>query len=228
MKITAVAGCMLLLGGCWFGGSQVDPTAPPEGALILFDGTNLDQWASQKGGQPQWKITDGQMEIVPRKGSIVTKRKFNDFQLHIEFNVPQTPPSDNLQKRGNSGVYIQKRYEVQILDSYGIESGDQDCGALYRIRPPDKNVCKEPGQWQSYDITFQTARFEKTGDTFRKKQNARITVLHNGVAIHDDVEIPRKTGAGEKEAPTPGPILLQDHSNKVRFRNIWIVPSGTP
>jgi hypothetical protein len=112
---------------------------------------------------------------------------------------------------------------VQILDSYGLKPGNNDCGAIYKIKAPDRNVCKKPGQWQSYDITFHAPRFEKKGKDFKKIENARITVLHNGVLIHDDVKIPKKTGGGRPEGPKPGPILLQDHGNKVRFRNIRII-----
>jgi len=160
---------------------------------------------------------------VPGTGSIVTKREFRDFQLHVEFKTPQLPPDVRGQARGNSGVYLQRRYEVQILDSFGLPPGNNECGALYRVRAPDKNVCKQPGQWQTFDIAFHAARFEGDGKNATKVKNARITVRQNGVLIHDDVEIPNKTGAGRPEGPEPGPILLQDHRNEVEFGNIWIV-----
>jgi len=160
------------------------------------------------------------MNIVPKSGSIMTKRDFTDFKMHIEFKTPQLPPDVTGQGRGNSGVYIQRRYEVQILDSFGLEPKNNECASLYRFKAPDKNVCKLPGQWQSFDMVFHAAKFEGN----RKTKKARITLWHNGVLVHDDVELENKTGAGRAEGPTPGPILLQDHGNEVCFRNIWIVP----
>jgi len=172
------------------------------------------------------------MEVVPKKvpgpKGIVTKQNFQDFKLHVEFKIPQLPPNVKGQGRGNSGVYIQRRYEVQILDSYGLEAKYQDCGALYKLKAPDKNACKKPGQWQTYDITFHAARFKGDRENLRKVKYARITVLHNGVIIHNNVELLNKTGAGQQEGPEPGPILLQDHGNKVQFRNIWLLPLDKP
>lgn len=192
----------------------------PETATVLFDGSDFSKWQRQGGGDIQWKREDGTMQIVPKSGSIMTKRNFRDFMLHAEFKTPQLPPNVKGQGRGNSGIYIQQRYEVQILDSHGEEPTYNGCGSLYRTKAPDKNVCRKPGQWQSFDILFRAARF--SGDT--KTENARITVFHNGALIHDDVAIPNKTGAGQPEGPDPRPILLQDHGNAVSFRNIWIVP----
>jgi len=192
----------------------------PETATILFDGSDFSKWKRQGGGDIKWKCEDGTMQIVPGSGSIVTKRNFRDFMLHAEFKTPQMPPDVKGQGRGNSGFYIQQRYEVQILDSYGEKPTYNGCGSLYRTKAADKNACKKPGQWQSYDILFQAARF--SGDT--KAENARITVFHNGVLIHNDVSVPNKTGAGQPEGPDSRPILLQDHGNAVTFRNIWIVP----
>lgn len=195
----------------------------PENAIVLFDGTDSSHWTHTNGKSVQWKIIGDAMKIVPGTGSIVTKREFRDFQLHVEFKTPQLPPDVRGQARGNSGVYLQRRYEVQILDSFGLPPGNNECGALYRVRAPDKNVCKQPGQWQTFDIAFHAARFEGDGKNATKVKNARITVRQNGVLIHDDVEIPKKTGAGRPEGPEPGPILLQDHRNEVEFGNIWIV-----
>lgn len=218
--LMAVVICLLTTFiGC---SRQQQPVAA--GEILLFDGTGFSHWTGLKETPVQWKIVDGAMEVAPKKGSIIKKQKFQDFELHLEFNVPETPPGTKHQGRGNSGVYIQRRYEVQILDSYGLKPGYNDCGALYKTKPPDSNACKKAGKWQSYDITFHAPRFEKKGKAFNKIKNARITVLHNGVLIHDDVEIPNKTGLGLPEGPNPRPILLQDHSNKVRFRNIRIVP----
>jgi hypothetical protein len=142
-----------------------------------------------------------------------------DFRLHLEFRLPFMPYATG-QGRGNSGVYIQRRYEVQILDSFGLEGVANECGGLYRQQPPDVNMCLPPLTWQTYDIWFTAARFDGEGN---KTANARITVLHNGVPIHNDYEVVAKTGAGRPEAPEPMPILLQDHGNPVRFQNVWIV-----
>ncbi len=225
----ALLAILQLLAGCNTqqrpdaAGSAV-PAALPSEKIVLFDGTDFSQWTHTNGQPVQWKLVDGAMEVVPRTGSILTRHVFQDFKLHVEFNVPQSPPEAKGQGRGNSGVYLQRRYEVQILDSYGLDAKSNNCGALYGLKAPDKNVSKPPGEWQTYDITFRAARFEGEGQHAKKVQNARITVWHNGVLIHDDVELKNKTGAGEPEGPQPGPILLQDHGNKVRFRNIWIVP----
>jgi hypothetical protein len=147
--------------------------------------------------------------------------------MHLEFSTPQMAASAKGQARGNSGVYIQRRYELQILDSsecelkrQGRELGNNDCGSLYKTRKPDVNMCKLPNQWQSYDIIFHAAKFEGN----EKREDATITVWQNGEKIHNNVKIANKTGAGQKEGPEPGPILLQDHGNEVKFRNIWIVP----
>ena len=189
-------------------------------AIMLFGGTDFSHWTADGGKDVAWNIVDGAMKIVPKSGSIMTKRDFTDFKMHIEFKTPQMPPNVKGQGRGNSGVYIQRRYEVQILDSFGLEPKNNDCASLYRFKAPDKNVCRMPGQWQSYDIIFHAAKFEGN----RKTMNARITLWHNGVLVHDNAELENKTGAGRPEGPTPGPILLQDHGNEVCFRNIWIVP----
>ena len=194
------------------------------GRIVLFDGRDFSQWVHTNGKEVQWEIVGDAMRIVPRKGSIITKEDFKDFKMHIEFKVPQMPPNVKGEGRGNSGVYIQRRYELQILDSYGQPPRNNEGGSIYKFKAPDKNVSKKPGEWQSYDILFHAARFEGQGENARKKDDARITVRHNGVLIHNDVKIPNKTGAGRPEGPEPGPILLQDHGNKVEFRNIWIEP----
>jgi len=194
------------------------------GRIVLFDGRDFSQWVHPNGKEVQWEIVGDAMRIVPRKGSIITKEDFKDFKMHIEFKVPQMPPNVKGEGRGNSGVYIQRRYELQILDSYGQPPRNNEGGSIYKFKAPDKNVSKKPGEWQSYDILFHAARFEGQGENARKKDDARITVRHNGVLIHNDVKIPNKTGAGRPEGPEPGPILLQDHGNKVEFRNIWIEP----
>ncbi|MHC4693400.1 MAG: DUF6807 family protein [Planctomycetota bacterium] len=192
--------------------------------IVLFDGTDFSHWMHPDGKEVKWEKIGDAMKIVPKTGSIITKRNFKDFKLHIEFKLPQLPPNVKGQGRGNSGVYIQRRYEIQILDSYDQPPKKNEGGSIYRFKAPAKNACKKPGEWQSYDIEFRAARFEGDGKNAKKVKNVRITVKHNGVLIHDDVEVPNKTGAGQKEGPEPGPILLQDHGNEVWFRNIRIVP----
>jgi hypothetical protein len=204
-------------------GAGRNSKAPPPGAVVLFDGKDESQWIYKKGGGPTtWPVVDGAMEV--HGGNIITKDKFGDFTLHIEFWCPNLPPNVKGQGRGNSGVYLQDRYEIQVLDSYGVNPiGLGDCGAIYNQKIPDVNACLPPEQWQTYDITFRAARFDSSG---KKTENARVTVVQNGQTIHKDAEIKQPTGEGEPESPAPGPIRLQDHHNKVRFRNIWIVPAG--
>ncbi len=189
--------------------------APPAGATAL----DASQLTHEDGKPCAWKVEGGVLEAG--KGSVMTKEKVQDFQMHLEFNIPQPPEGAKDQARGNSGVYIQRRYEVQILDSTGDDPPKfNGCGSLYRQRAPDKNVCRKPGEWQSYDITFRAARFDASG---KKTENARITLVWNGVKVHDDVEVKDKTGAGKPEGPEPAPILLQDHGAPVKFRNLWIL-----
>jgi hypothetical protein len=142
--------------------------------------------------------------------------------------VPKSEPlpeGESRGNRGNSGVYLQRRYEVQILDSFGHDAEPFDCGALYEYRPPRVSAARPAGRWQTLDITFRAARWADGGDgEFTKTANARITVFHNGVLIHDDVELTRQTGLGLPEGPDPQPILFQDHGNPVRFRNVWVRP----
>jgi len=195
-------------------------TVRPGNAIILFDGKDFSHWTADGGKDVGWKIVDGAMKIVPKSGSIMTKRDFTDFRMHAEFKTPQLPASVKGQGRGNSGIYIQRRYELQILDSFGLAPKNNECGSLYKFRAPDENVCDMPGRWQSYDIIFHAAKF----DGSRRTEKARITVWHNGVLVHNDVKLKDKTGAGRPEGPEPGPILLQDHGNEVWFRNIWIEP----
>jgi glucose/arabinose dehydrogenase/mono/diheme cytochrome c family protein len=167
-----------------------------------------------------WVFGDGILTASPHWDSVITPDSYRDFRLHVEFNVNHVPDV-HPEKNGNSGVYLQQRYEVQILNSHGVSEADfkaSYCGSLYRQKKPDKLVCKPAGEWQSYDIVLRAARFE--GD--KKTENARITVYHNSTLIHDDYALTRQTGVGKKETPEPGPIKLQGHQNKVRFRNTWV------
>jgi len=193
----------------------------PEKAVVLFDGKSLDAWAQRKDGKtaPTWKLVDGGAMQVGG-GDVVTKEKFGGhFLLHVEFRVPYMPKATG-QGRGNSGVYLQGRYEVQVLDSYGLDSKDNDCGGIYTIAKPLVNACKAPTVWQTYDIEFWSP---KCADG-KKSEPGVISVRHNGVVIHDKVKITKDvTTSGLPGDPcSPGPILLQDHGNPVQYRNIWL------
>ena len=188
----------------------------PEGATIL----DAAQFIHEDGRPSSWAVKDGVLEVG--KGHVMTKEKYQDFQLHVEFNLPEPPEGAKGQARSNSGVYLQRRYEVQILDSFGDDPPLKNgCGSIYTQKAPDKNMSKKPGDWQTYDITFKAARFDASG---KKTENARVSVVWNGVKVHDDYEITGKTGAGKPEGPEPASVLLQDHGAKVKFRNIWILP----
>ncbi len=180
----------------------------PTGGQVLFDGTHVQEFKNGK------MTADGLLMMGTE-----FKRRFSDFQLHLEFRLPYMPHARG-QGRSNSGVYLQSRYEVQILDSFGLSGANNECGALYRYRKPRINMCYPPLSWQTYDITFRSPQFDDSG---RKTVNGRLTVRHNGVLIHDDMALERKTGAGAKESPELLPIKLQNHGNPVHFRNVWIV-----
>jgi hypothetical protein len=194
--------------------------AIPADAIVLFDGKDLSQWESCGGGPASWKVENGYM--IAGGGDICSKQLFKDCQLHVEFWVPLMPDAKG-QGRGNSGVFLQGwNYEVQVLDSYGLKPGAGDCGAIYGIAPPMVNACRPPEHWQTYDIFFHAAKFDEKGN---KIANARMSVMQNGVWIHENVEIPRPTPSASMADPKePGPIRLQDHGCPVRFRNIWVRP----
>jgi hypothetical protein len=155
-------------------------------------------------------------------GDLRTKQHFQDFKLHVEFRVPKLPDDVTGQDRGNSGVYLQDRYEVQILDSYGVKKlADNEAAAIYQKKAADLNASTAPETWQTYDITFRAARFDADG---KKTSDARVTVVWNGKKVHDDVAIDGPTGAGAPESPAAGAIRLQDHGNKVRYRDVWVEP----
>lgn len=202
------------------------PVPAPEarGLVVLFSGKESEvaaNWLRHRSDQPAaWKVVDGAM--VTSGYNIVSKEKFTDFQLHVEFKVPYMPDKRG-QSRGNSGVGLQERYEIQILDSYGIEKpGKGDCGALYSQAAPLVNACRPPREWQTYDISFRAPRFDAGGS---KTENGRVTVVQNGVVVLNNQEITGTTGiAYEKENPRPGPIYLQFHNNTVEFRNVWVLP----
>ena len=203
--------------------------APPgrvPGAIALFSGKPEElrnNWMRRSGNQPAaWKIKDGAM--VAGGGDIVTRQEFQDFLLHVEFKEPYMPNAHG-QERGNSGVGLHGRYEIQILDSYGIsDPGSGDCGAVYGQAAPLSNACKPPLQWQSYDIAFRAARLDAAGKVV---ENPRVTVFQNGIPVQNNQEIKRMTGiqySQYTEMGKSGPILLQDHGMPVEFRSVWVLP----
>lgn len=181
---------------------------PPEDAVVLFDGTNLDRWENAK-------LIDGKYLGAT---NAYTKLKLKDHKLHLEFRTPFMPKSSG-QGRGNSGVYVQGRYEVQVLDSFGLDGKDNECGGIYSINRPKVNAGLPPLTWQTYDMDFTAAKYD--GD--KKVKNARITVRHNGIVIHDDQELAHDTPGRHKEGPDGDALFLQDHGNPVVYRNIWVV-----
>jgi hypothetical protein len=219
-------------------GATFSHLAPaPADAIVLFDGKDLTKWTDSKGADARWKVGDGVFETVRGTGMIRTRDKFTDFQLHLEFATPETVRGSS-QGRGNSGVMINGMYEVQILDSYENPTyADGQAGALYGQQPPVVNASKPPGQWQTYDIIFESPRWNAAGELVKK---AAVTVIHNGVVLHHRQEYFGRTdgigGIAHKSLGTYGKphppavyIELQDHNNPVRFRNIWareIAPSA--
>lgn len=194
----------------------------PADAIVLFDGTDLSAFNKRGTEEPAgWKVENGYMEVVPRTGDIVSKQKFYDCQLHVEFWLPLMADCTG-QARANSGVYLQGRYEVQVLDSYTLDSKDDDCGGIYKRSAPMVNASRPPEEWQTYDILFRAPRFNEHGV---KVENAKITVIQNGIFIHHDLDIHQPTGGEiDQSFAEPGPIMLQDHGNLVRFRNVWVRP----
>jgi formylglycine-generating enzyme required for sulfatase activity len=182
----------------------------------LFDGRDTSAWQKSDGGPCDWRVEDG--ALVAGATDLDTREKFQDFELHVEFACPQD------RKQGNSGIYIQGRYELQILESFGKPATDTSCGSMFKLKAPTENASKPADEWQEFDITFHAARFDAAG---AKTANARVSVMHNGRLIHDNVEIPRSTGKGDEESAAPGPIRLQAYNSPVRFRNISIKPVGT-
>ncbi|RJP19663.1 MAG: DUF1080 domain-containing protein [Candidatus Omnitrophota bacterium] len=200
---------------------------PPEGAIVLLnDSSELsreqkrDIFHTNFHISPRWDVMeDGSIQMVG--SSVITKQEFGDAQIHIEFRTPYMP-NERGQARGNSGVYVQGRYEIQVLDSFADKPADNLCGGIYQIATPLVEACLPPLEWQTYDITFYTPRFDADG---KKIKNAEITIVHNGKTIHDTLSLPRATpgGVSTREALT-GPFLLQDHGDYPRFRNFWVKP----
>lgn len=197
---------------------------PPSDAVVLFDGTNLDQWKAQKdGGAAPWKIEDGAFTVVPGTGGIESKESFGDAQIHLEWRSPSVVKGES-QGRGNSGFFLMGKYEIQILDSYNNRTySNGQAASVYKQTPPLVNAMRPPGEWNTYDIIFTAPRFNKDGMLISA---ARVTVIHNGVLVQNNVEIKGPTEyigipnykAHEEELP----FQIQDHGDLVSFRNIWV------
>jgi hypothetical protein len=201
------------------------PGKPPSDAIVLFDGKDLSKWKSARGGgTPGWKVENGELVIVARSGDILTTEQFGDCQLHVEWAAP-TPAQGASQGRGNSGIKLMGRYEVQVLDSYENQTyADGQAGSLYGQTPPLVNASRPPGQWQTFDLIFHAPRFSDDGKLTRP---GTVTLLHNGVLVQDHAELTGATGkaqAGYSKHAEKLPLLLQEHGNPVRYRNIWIRP----
>ncbi len=192
----------------------------PKEAVVLFDGTSLKNWTSTDGSPAKWLVDDGAVQVVPRAGDICTKQFFCDHYLHLEFKLSDLPQATG-QAKSNSGAFLQGRYEVQVLDSSGWDvPGLGDCGAIYDQYAPLINACRPALKWQAYDVIFRAPRCK--GKIVKEK--ARITVLHNGIVIQNNVELPGVTGApSDAEVHLAGHVRLQDHGDIVWYRNIWAI-----
>jgi hypothetical protein len=203
------------------------PVPPPADAIVLFDGKTMQGWeadSARKDRTARWLVRPGYVEVAPGAGDIHTTQSFGDVQLHVEWSTPIPKPSDAGQDRGNSGVFLMLMYEVQVLDSYQNETyADGQAAAIYGQYPPLVNASRPPGEWQSYDIIFRRPRFTLNGTLQRP---ATITVIHNGVLVQDHVTLTGPTGHHERPPYKPHadklPIKLQDHSHKIRYRNLWV------
>ncbi|HZP02521.1 MAG TPA: DUF1080 domain-containing protein [Terriglobia bacterium] len=206
-------------------GTQDHPGRPPSDAVVLFDGTDLSKWRSEKGQPAAWKVENGYMEVVPKTGDLFTREDFGDIQLHVEWSTPAGAQGEN-PSWGNSGVFLYGVYEVQVWDSYHTNNiyADGQAGAVYGQYPPLVNASRKPGEWQEFDILFSVPRFAGG----KLQTPPYLTVFHNGVVIHNHTPLLGETG--HRMLPPfvdhglKGPIRLQDHGDLVRYRNIWVRP----
>jgi hypothetical protein len=208
-------------------GPPPDPSPLPSDAVVLFDGTDLSSWRAEDGGPAPWRMVEGAIEVAPHTGSLVSRDSFGDIQLHIEWRTPAEIAGEG-QERGNSGVYLMGRYELQVLDSHDNPTyPDGQAGAIFGQYPPLVNASRGPGEWQSYDVVFHAPRFDDAGELVGP---ARMTVFHNGVLVQDDVELTGPTAFQARPPYEPHPprlpISLQDHEFPVRYRNIWLREIG--
>jgi len=197
--------------------------AAPSDAVVLFDGKDLSAWDGEDGGKPGWHVADGAVTVVPGSKGIRSKQSFCDIQLHVEWRTPTETQGLEGQNRGNSGIFLQDRYELQVLDSYQSATySNGQAGSIYKQAIPLVNASRAPGQWQTYDVIWTAPRFSQGGGLTAP---ARITVLHNGVLVQNDTVIAGKTeyiGAPSYAPHGCAPISLQDHNAKVSYRNIWV------
>jgi len=219
--VLAESGCVIIT---YYGdrGTTIAQSTPPPSidhdAIVLFDGKSWTGWHQRDGGPSQWLVqNDGSVQV--HNGDAISEQEFGDFQLHIEFLCPPTAGKTG-QAKSNSGVYLHGRYEVQVLDSFGDPPADNLCGGVYQIAAPLVNASKPAGQWQSYDIIFRAPRFD---DGDKMTDPPRLSVIHNGAVIHNNLILPHPTPSGlDQTMPATGPLLLQDHGDPVRYRNIWV------
>lgn len=199
------------------------PGKAPSDAIVLFDGKDVSAWESEQGGRVRWTVADGAMTIVPGSKGIRTRQRFCDIQLHVEWRAPVETKGFDGQNRGNSGIFLQELYELQVLDSYNNPTyANGQAGALYKQAMPLVNASRAPGQWQAYDILWKAPRFSPGGGLVSP---ARITVLHNGVLVQDDTVLAGKTeyiGAPSYSPHACAPLYLQEHDSNVSYRNIWV------
>lgn len=201
------------------------PAPTAKGVVVLFDGSkeSLEKnWVKRSNPHEAaaWTLVDGAMEV--RGGDIMTRERYADYQLHVEFKVPLMPGKRG-QARGNSGVFQQGRYEIQVLDTYGVpEPGTGECGAVYSRSAPLQNASRPPKVWQTYDIIYRAPRYDESG---LRWEQPHVTVLLNGICVQNNTEIFKPTwGETFGKLSDPGPIVLQDHGNPMQYRNVWIVP----
>ncbi|WP_088101564.1 3-keto-disaccharide hydrolase [Xanthomonas retroflexus] len=199
------------------------PGKAPSDAIVLFDGKDASAWESEQGGRVPWAVADGTMTIVPGSKGIRTKQRFCDIQLHVEWRTPVETKGFDGQNRGNSGIFLQELYELQVLDSYNNPTyANGQAGSIYKQAMPLVNASRAPGQWQAYDILWKAPRFSPGGGLISP---ARITVLHNGVLVQDDTVLAGRTeyiGAPSYSPHACAPLYVQEHDSKVSYRNIWV------